>query len=241
MNTFFQKMGSALKTGWNTLTNVIKAPVGPGITFTSPFFPAPQKKVITGAEVSKTPAAPTVGYRPQAKGATTLGQKFQNWWSNTYETGRRIWDGFKTSFQGYTFKEMGKDLGKTAGQVIKETSKQAITYLPDYFMQKWGLKPRAYSGEVTDLGNQVQYQNETQSNAPVTQPSGIAEFFAAMLGSQPKGTYNIGMPQSAPIPVSVPVPVGTQAVDRGISGNMMFIGLILIAVVGGYFFLRKGK
>lgn len=240
MGNFFSSMGGALGKGFNVLGSAIKTSLSPFIGWTSPFFPAPQKKIITGTEVSKTPAAPIVGYRPQQKDAVTLSTPYQRWWDSAKKLGAKIIEPFKTSIMGYNIKDLSKNvgtkIGTTALKVVEETSKKVIETLPNYFMQKWGLVPREDTGER--LGNTpvvrhdiVLHQNETQANAPVAQPSGIIDFFKNMLSSQPKGTYSIGYPQSEPIPVPYPVPVGEQAVDKGGTFNWIWIVVIAIGAI----------
>lgn len=249
MTTFFTNIGGMIGKGFSTLANTIMFPYditkNVAVKFTSSFFPTAQKTTITNDQVSTQPYTSFLGYRPQTKDAVTTGTEYQSWWNKAYEYGRGLWDNFRTSFMGYSWNQLGKDFGTTAASVVGQTSQKLIQTLPDYFMQKWGLVERPDTGEKLENTPYkepypVIFLNPTQSTAPATQSTGIIDFFKSMLSSQPQGTYNIGFPQQEPIPISIPVPVGSSAVDTQQSSTWMIIILVVLAAVL-FIAIKKGK
>lgn len=226
MGTFFSKIGSMLGKGLQTGVNTFMLPYSitkKAVTkVTSSFFPTAQKTVITNDQVSSQPYTTFLGYRPQIKGATTLGDEYQSWWSQMFESGRKLWDNFRTSFMGYSWKDLGKKSLNTLGQVAEQTSQKVIQTLPDYFMTKWGLTNNRIQDEyatnnqsTNPQGYPIIYLDSTQSRSAATESSGIMDFFRSAFGTQPRGEYSIAFPQQEAIPIPVSIPAGSEKIDSG--------------------------
>ena len=172
-----------------------------------------------------------------------MGSGYQSWWGKVSDWGRQLGDTFRTSIQGIKTETLKNQFTGTVNKVISTVSEKVVSELPNYFFEKWGLVDRGDSGERTEnTPVQPHYvilnQNPTQSKAPATEPSLLGNLFGFLFPSQPKGTYNIGMPQSAPIPVNT---VTTEKIQTGGGINAGWLIALAIGAVVLFMFLRRRK
>lgn len=245
---FFTNMGPTLKTGFNVLGGMMgstAAWVGEKVGYATEYwrdklYPAPQKTQIRPSVVSNQPYEQFGVARPIIGGATTLGQRFQNWWGTAKDKAISIYDKVKTTFQGQPVKSMWRKNMNVLADTFSNITTGYMSTLPAYFQQKWGLLDRPYQGDIQS--NTPVYkareinQNSTQSNAPATLPT-LASFWDMLRsGTQPVQTFGLAYPQQEPIPVSSGI--GTEQKRAGNFMPLILIGGGLIAV---WFIARRSK